>query len=66
MSDVLEKMKSRRSIRKYKSDKIPQEIVDQIIDAGMYAANGKGFQNTIIIQITNKALRDEISKLNCQ
>ncbi|MDD2959152.1 MAG: nitroreductase [Lachnospiraceae bacterium] len=66
MSDVLEKMKSRRSIRKYKEDMIPQEILDQIIEAGTYAANGMGQQNTIIIQVTNKELRDEISKMNGQ
>lgn len=66
MSDVLHKIKTRRSIRKYKSDVIPQEILDQIIEAGTYAANGRGYQNTIIIQVTNKEVRDEIAKLNCQ
>lgn len=66
MSEVLEKIKSRRSIRKYKPDAIPQEILDQIIESGLYAANGMGHQNTIIIQVTNKKLRDKLSKLNCE
>ena len=44
MSEVLDKIKSRRSIRKYKSDMVPQEILDQIIEAGLYAASGKGTQ----------------------
>ena len=44
MSEVLDKIKSRRSIRKYKPDPVPQELLDQIIEAGLYAANGKGFQ----------------------
>lgn len=66
MSDVLEKLKSRRSIRKYKPDAIPQDILDQIIKAGLYAANGMGFQNTIIVQVTNKDIRDKISKMNCE
>jgi nitroreductase len=66
MSDVLEKIKSRRSIRKYKPDPVPQEILDQIIESGLYAANGKGYQNTIMIQVTNQELRDEISKMNCK
>ncbi len=64
MSKLLEKMKQRRSIRKYKQDIVPQEIIDQIIDAGLYAANGMGYQNTIIIQVTNRKLRDEISEMN--
>ena len=50
MSNVLEEMKTRRSIRKFKPDAIPQEILDQIIEAGTYAANGRGAQNVIIIQ----------------
>lgn len=56
-------MKKRRSIRKYKQDAIPQEIIDQIIEAGLYAVNGMGYQNTIIIQVTNKELRDKISEM---
>lgn len=66
MSEVLEKLKSRRSIRKYKTDAIPQDILDQIIKAGLYAANGMGYQNTIIVQVTNKDIRDKISKMNCE
>lgn len=64
MSEVLDKMKSRRSIRKYKPDMVPQDVLNQIIEAGLYAASGMGYQNTIIIQVTNKKLREEISELN--
>ena len=66
MNEVLEKMKSRRSIRSYQPDAVPQELLDQIIEAGLYAASGKGTQNTIILQVTNQELRDEIAKKNCE
>ncbi len=66
MSQVLEQIKNRRSVRKYKADMIPQEVLDQIIEAGLYAASGKGQQSAIIIQVTNKKLRDEISRMNCK
>ena len=66
MSDVLQKMETRRSIRKFKGDMVPQDIMDKIIEAGLYAASGHGEQNTIMIQVTNKELRDKISQLNCQ
>lgn len=66
MSNVLEEMKTRRSIRKFKPDAIPQEVLDQIIEAGTYAANGRGAQNVIIIQVTNKEKRDEIAKKNAE
>jgi len=64
MQEVLEQIKSRRSVSKYKQDMIPQEILDQIIEAGRYAASGMGYQNTIIIQVTNKEMRDKIAELN--
>ena len=54
MSEVLKEMKERRSIRKYKSEMVPQDVLDKIIEAGLYAASGKGTQNTIIIQVTKK------------
>lgn len=40
MSDILEVIKTRRSVRKYKSDMVPAEIIDKIIEAGTYAATG--------------------------
>ena len=64
MSEVLQEIKERRSIRKYKPDSIPQETLDKIIEAGLYAASGMGQQNTIMIQVTDKKLRDEISRKN--
>lgn len=66
MSELLEKMKTRRSIRKYKPDTVPQQILDKIIEAGTYAASGKNMQSAIIIQVTNRELRDKIAKMNCE
>ena len=64
MSAVLENMKSRRSVRKFKPDMVPQEILDQITEAGLYAASGMERQATIMLQVTNKELRDKIAKMN--
>lgn len=64
MSNTLEMMRTRRSIRKYKGDMIPKEIIDKIIEAGTYAATGMGKQSPIIIAVTNKELRDKLSRMN--
>ena len=64
MNAVLEQIKSRRSIRKYKPDPVPQEILDQIIEAGTYAASGKGQQSAIIVQVTDRETRDKIADWN--
>ena len=66
MNEVIKAMIERRSIRKFKPDMVPQDIIDQIIEAGTYAATGMNKQAPIIISVTNKALRDELSKVNAQ
>lgn len=66
MSDVLETIKSRRSIRKYKSDMVPQDKLEKIIEAGTYAATGMGKQSPIIVAVTNKELRDQLSAMNAK
>lgn len=64
MTDLLNKIKTRRSIRKFKPDMLPREIIDQIIEAGTYAASGMNRQTPIIIAVTNKEMRDRLSKMN--
>ena len=36
MNAVLEAIKERRSIRKYKPDMVPRELIDQVAEAGTY------------------------------
>ena len=64
--NTLESIKTRRSIRKYKSDPVQQERLNKIIDAGLYAPSGMGRQATIILSVTNKEVRDQLSKLNAR
>lgn len=66
MNTVIEHMLTRRSVRKYRPEPVPQELMDQIIRAGTYAASGKGHQSAVIVAITNRALRDRLSELNRQ
>lgn len=62
--ETLELMKMRRSIKKYKSDPVPKELLEKIATAGSQAPNGKGAQAAKIVVITNKELRDRLSRLN--
>ena len=55
---------NRRSVRKYKTDMIPRDIIERIVEAGTYAANGRGRQASIILAVTNKELRDRLSEMN--
>jgi nitroreductase len=42
MNEIIENMKTRRSIRKFKSDALPQDVLDRILEAGTYAPTGIG------------------------
>ena len=66
MNEVLKALKERRTIRKYKEDMVPKEALDQIIEAGLYAASGMGKQSAVIVAVTNKELRDRLSAANAQ
>ena len=64
MNEVLKNLTERRSCRSYLPDPIPQETLDLILEAGTYAATGMGKQSPIIIAVTDKAVRDELSAMN--
>lgn len=66
MTETQQNIITRRSIRKYKPDMIPKETIDRIIEAGTYAATGMGKQSPIIIAVTNKEIRDKLSKMNAE
>lgn len=64
MNTELQALLERRSIRSYKPDMVPQELIDQVIEAGLYAASGHSEQDSIIVAVTNKEVRDKLSQMN--
>lgn len=64
MNDVIKAMKERRSIRKFKAEMPPKADLEQIVEAGLYAANGRGRQAVITIAVTDRELRDKLSAVN--
>lgn len=64
MNEVIKAMKERRSIRNFKAEMPPKADLEQIVEAGLYAANGRGRQAVITIAVTDKELRDKLSAVN--
>ena len=64
--ELIDFIESRRSVRSYKPDMIPDDIIGKIVEAGTYAATGMGKQSPIIIAVKDKATRDRLSKLNAE
>lgn len=63
-NDMIKQMKERRSIRRFKQDLPDKELLDQIIEAGLYAPSGMGRQSTIILAVTDKKQRDRLAEEN--
>ena len=66
MNEVINNIIKRRSIKKYKSDMIPRETLEKILEAGTYAPTGMNRQSPIIVAITNKEVRGRLSALNAK
>jgi nitroreductase len=64
VNETLKTLIERRSCRSYKSDPVPAEILDQILEAGTFAATGMGKQSPIMVAVTDKKTRDQLSKMN--
>ena len=62
--ELFEAITSRRSVRDFKADAVPTELADKIAFAGSCAASGMNRQSPIILEISNKELRDRLSKMN--
>ena len=64
MNEIMKAMEERRSIRSFKADMPDKAAVDQIMEAGLYAASGMGRQGVITIAVTNKEQRDKLAEAN--
>lgn len=61
MNEIMNVMKERRSIRKFKPDMPSKEDLNQIIEAGLYAASGMGSRQRSLLLLPIRNLG-----INCQ
>ena len=64
MHQTIKDMLERRSVREFKQDSVEKELIEQVVEAGLYAASSMGKQGTRIVVVTNKELRDKIMEDN--
>ncbi len=63
MSDILEVIRTRKSIRRYQPDPIPDEILDKVLEAGRWAPTGENYQPWRLIVIKNSETKKKIGNL---
>jgi nitroreductase len=57
---------SRVSTKKYAQKMPDQKDIDSVIAAGLRAASGRNMQAAVIVAVTNKEIRDRLSKANAE
>ncbi len=61
-----EAIKTRRSIKKFKPDMPPRDLIDQVIEAGVWSATGKNAQAPIIVAVTDPGVRADLARENAR
>lgn len=66
MNEILHTLQTRRSVKAYTSQQISDELLDAILQAGLYAASGKNNQKVITVAVRDQKTRDHLSRMNAQ
>ncbi len=64
MNEMIEKIVSRHAIRKFQSRQIEDDILEQILQAGLYAPSAGNNQRGTIVVTQNREVNLELGKLN--
>ncbi len=66
MNEALQNLTTRFSTKSYQSTPVSDELLDQVLNAGLYAATGKNVQHTIMVAVRDKKTRDQLSRMNAR
>jgi nitroreductase len=61
--DVLEAIKTRRSVRTFKKAPVPEELVEKVLEAGRWAPSSKNRQPWKFIVLRSSEVRKKLSEL---
>lgn len=64
MYEAMNNLLTRRSIRRYTTEQVPDDLLDQVLEAGLYAPTGMNKQNIVMVAVRDKETRDQLSRLN--
>lgn len=66
MNETLQTLKDRYSVKCYKDTQVSDDLLDAVLEAGLYAPTGKNNQKVICVAVRDKQTRDLLSKLNAR
>ena len=63
-NDFLTLIRTRRSIRAYKPDAVPADVLARVLEAGTYAPSAMGAQSAMIVAAVSAGARARLTELN--
>lgn len=62
--EAMQNLLQRRSVRKYSDRQVDPALLDQVLEAGLYAPSGMNSQVSVMVAVTDKETRDQLSRMN--
>ena len=64
MNEAMSNLLTRRSVRRYQDTQVPDDLLDPILEAGLYAPTGMNRQNIVMVAVRDKETRDRLMRMN--
>ena len=64
MNEAMNNLLTRRSVRRYQDTQVPDDLLDQILEAGLYAPTGMNRQNIVMVAVRDRETRDRLMRMN--
>ena len=64
MNETIQTLTARRSTKAYTDRQISDELLDAILEAGLYAPTGKNNQKVITVAVRDPETRNQLSRMN--
>lgn len=65
-TETLDSIKKRRSVRAFKPDQISDDELNAVLEAGVYAPSGRGFQPVKLVVVQDAETLGILSRLNAE
>ena len=66
MNETIQTLTTRRSTKAYTDQQVDDALLDQILEAALYAPTVKNNQKFVTVAVRDKATRDQLSRMNAQ
>lgn len=66
MNEAYQNLLNRVSVKKYTDTPVPQYLLDAVLEAGLYAPTGMNNQKAVMVAVTDKDTRNQLSRMNAE